>query len=385
MRTQTLRGFEFLEGLLKEAGLTRDDVFFVRAYLAPDEAGHYDFAGWNSGWNAFFGRKGSRARPARTAVGTPSVGGNGYLIEIEFFCATDQAAAMARGSEALRLQVKNPRLKPYGTKDFKIYDATGIMPGTGLYFTPGLGKLGDNPNPTNDPSPTYVRAKAHLKLLQENLAAVGLTFSDVISLKAWLGPDPAHGGKSDYDGWNRAYFEFFRNDANPHKPVRVIMAAPMFKGNHLGAVEVEAVAAFPGPSAVFDQTDPGNAHIRTFMSPEPLWADGVAVKPNTSLYYSSAIAGAGPDVKSQALSILATMKSRLAGAGLGLKDVVFLRAYVVPEPGATAIDWDGWNAAYGTYFNNPQQPHKPGRTTLAVDALPKPGEKIEVDVIAAAP
>src|SRR6185437_4821667 len=36
MRTQTLRGFQYLEGLLKEAGLSIDDVYFVRAYLAPD-------------------------------------------------------------------------------------------------------------------------------------------------------------------------------------------------------------------------------------------------------------------------------------------------------------------------------------------------------------
>ena len=126
--------------------------------------------------------------------------------------------------------------------------------------------------------------------------------------------------------------------------------------------------------------------MRTFTSPEPPWADGVAVKPHTSLYYSSAVAPSrGQDVKTQALSVLEKLKTQLSAAGLGLKDVVFLRAYVVPAPGATAIDWDGWTAAYQTVFNNVQQPHKPCRTTLAVDALPNPGDKIELDVVAAMP
>ncbi len=386
VRKQSIRGFQFLEGLLTEAGLTVDDVYFVRVYIAPNEDGRYDFAGWNEAWNTYFGARPSHTRPASTVLGVPSVGGSGYLVEIEFFCASDQAAAIAKGSEALHLDVRNPRLKPYGTKEFKIYDATGIMPGTALYFTPGIGKLGDNPNPTHDPSATYVRAKVHLNLLQDNLAAVGLKFSDVVSLKAWLGPVPALGGKCDYDNWNRAYFEFFRSAANPHKPVRVVMAAPMFKGNHVGAVELETVAAFPGATHVFDQTDAGNSHIRTFQKSDSPWAEGVAVKPHTSLYYSGAITpNRGADVKTQALSVLEKLKAQLAAAGLGLKDVVFLRAYVVPAPGATAIDWDGWSAAYQTCFNNAQQPHKPCRTTLAVNALPNPGDRIEVDVVAALP
>jgi enamine deaminase RidA (YjgF/YER057c/UK114 family) len=60
---------------------------------------------------------------------------------------------------------------------------------------------------------------------------------------------------------------------------------------------------------------------------------------------------------------------------------VFLRAYVVPEADGS-VDRQGWAEAYTRYFNNPQQPHKPARTTIAVKSLPRPDLKIEIDVIA---
>jgi enamine deaminase RidA (YjgF/YER057c/UK114 family) len=49
------------------------------------------------------------------------------------------------------------------------------------------------------------------------------------------------------------------------------------------------------------------------------------------------------------------------------------------------MDSAGWGEAYGKYFNNPANPHKPARTTIAVYSLPKPEWKVEIDVIAAAP
>jgi enamine deaminase RidA (YjgF/YER057c/UK114 family) len=86
-------------------------------------------------------------------------------------------------------------------------------------------------------------------------------------------------------------------------------------------------------------------------------------------------------MKTQALSALESLKSRLAEAGMNFRDVVFMRAYLVPDADGT-VDRDGWNAAYTTFFNNPEQPHKPARVTIPVYSLPKSESKIAIDIIA---
>jgi enamine deaminase RidA (YjgF/YER057c/UK114 family) len=89
-------------------------------------------------------------------------------------------------------------------------------------------------------------------------------------------------------------------------------------------------------------------------------ASGIAVKPGAALYLSEgALPTVGGDMKTQALSTLESLKSHLAEAGASFRDVVFLRAYLVPVADGS-VDRDGWNAAYTTFFNNPGQPHKPG-------------------------
>jgi enamine deaminase RidA (YjgF/YER057c/UK114 family) len=228
------------------------------------------------------------------------------------------------------------------------------------------------------------QATGLLKRLQENLAAVGLTFSDVIYLRAFVGPDTLRGGKFDYDGWNAAYSDFFNNPANPHKPARTTVTTPTY-GSPGMMLEVELLCAFPGAPDKVKFDSAASPALKTYGAPTAAISSGVASKAGNSYYFS---AGAGPkvsgDMKTQALSALATLKDRLAEAGLGFKDVTFLRAYVVPEADGT-VDRAGWGEAYTTYFNNKEQPLKPARTTIAVHSLPNPAWKIEIDVIAAAP
>lgn len=92
------------------------------------------------------------------------------------------------------------------------------------------------------------------------------------------------------------------------------------------------------------------------------------------------------DTKTQAISVLKAIETRLKEHGLGMKDVVYLRAYLVPdkEKGGT-IDSQGWNEAYGQFFNNATNPVKTARSTVGVVALVNPDWLVEVEAFAVFP
>ena len=92
------------------------------------------------------------------------------------------------------------------------------------------------------------------------------------------------------------------------------------------------------------------------------------------------------DTKTQAISVLKAIEARLKEHGLGMKDVVYLRAYLVPDKnkGGT-IDVQGWNAAYGEFFNNANNPVKTARSTVGVAALVNAAYLVEVEAFAVYP
>ena len=92
------------------------------------------------------------------------------------------------------------------------------------------------------------------------------------------------------------------------------------------------------------------------------------------------------DTKTQAVSVLKAIEARLKEHGLGMKDVVYLRAYLVPdkEKGGT-IDTMGWNEAYGQFFNNATNPVKTARSTVGVVALVNADWLVEVEAFAVFP
>lgn len=378
-----------LKDKLAAAGLSLGDVVFVRAYLAPGADGKVDFAGWNEAWSEFFAPVAPHL-PARTTVGVPQLGRPGTLVEIEFVCAPSAAPDLFSSSEKLGLPVANPNLKPYGTKEGRIYDGMGIKSGAAYYWTAGTTPPVLKPDAPKD-SPEYygdmkTQATGILTRLKENLAGVGLTFGDVVFLRAFVAPDTLHGGKFDLENWNAAYSEFFNTAANPHKPARTTVTTPSF-GSPGMMLEIEVLAAFPGEPIAVKFDNAANPGLKAFGAATAAISSGVASKSGNRFFFSS---GAGPeptaegDLKTQALSALERIKLRLAEAGLAMKDVAFLRAYVVPDADGS-FDRKGWGEAYTTYFNNPGQPHKPARTTIAVHSLPRPNWKIEIDVIAVAP
>lgn len=89
------------------------------------------------------------------------------------------------------------------------------------------------------------------------------------------------------------------------------------------------------------------------------------------------------DTYTQSVNTLKRIEGILKNAGLGMKDVVFMRIYVAPDPNKNrAFDFEAWLKAYQVYFNNPQNPVKVARTTLGTAALARPELLIEIEAIA---
>jgi enamine deaminase RidA (YjgF/YER057c/UK114 family) len=69
-----------------------------------------------------------------------------------------------------------------------------------------------------------------------------------------------------------------------------------------------------------------------------------------------------------------------------MKDVVYLRAYLVADPAnGNKLDTAGWNAAYGEFFGTAENPTKPARSTVGVSALVNADWLIEVEAFAVFP
>ena len=152
------------------------------------------------------------------------------------------------------------------------------------------------------------------------------------------------------------------------------------------AFAMEAGAQPPTPPAKVTFTGGGRGNI----------SNTVAIPANAAVVWTSGTvpgvadqnAPAGSrarygDTKTQAVSVLTAIEARLKEHGLTMKDVVYLRAYLVPdkEKGGT-IDTQGWNEAYGQFFNNATNPVKPARSTVGVVALVNADWLVEVEAFA---
>ncbi len=92
------------------------------------------------------------------------------------------------------------------------------------------------------------------------------------------------------------------------------------------------------------------------------------------------------DTYAQGVSCLNNIEKVLAQQGLTMKDVVYLRVYVVPDPlNAGGPDYAGWFKAYGEFFNNEKNPAKTARSTVGVQSLVNPDWLIEIEAVAVYP
>lgn len=92
------------------------------------------------------------------------------------------------------------------------------------------------------------------------------------------------------------------------------------------------------------------------------------------------------DTKTQAVGVLKSIEKQLADQGLTMKDVVYLRAYLVADTAKeNKFDFAGWNEAYGEFFNNEKNAVKPARSTVGVAGLVSSDWLIEIEAVAVYP
>ena len=344
MKQQALSTLKRVERSLKEAGLRPDNIISVRAYLVPDPNGDVDYAGWEHAAREFFNN--TKSRPTRTTVAVPFLGQSGRLIQIECVAVTKNS-----------------------------------VPDGGMYWTAGMTApvIKQDATPDENRGDMFTQSHNTLTRLKENLTEAGLTVSDILFVRAFLGPDKQ--GKFDVEAWNKAYDEFFSGQNPSNRPPRSTVTAPAFAGR--GAlIEIEFAAKFSKTPAFFNTQADSTLH--DFGEPSAMISSGVAVKSGSRLYFSgSAVPTVEGDMKAQALSALESLRNRLQDTGADFKDVIFLRAYVPSGDGK--FDLAGWQEAYAMFFNTPQQPHKSARTTITIQGLPNPAWKIAIDAVAVVP
>ena len=92
------------------------------------------------------------------------------------------------------------------------------------------------------------------------------------------------------------------------------------------------------------------------------------------------------DTKTQGIGILKAIDAKLKEAGLGLKDVIYLRVYVAADKTKDGkFDYPGWFEAYGQFFGTPKNPVKPARSTVGVAGLVNADWLIEIEAVAVYP
>jgi enamine deaminase RidA (YjgF/YER057c/UK114 family) len=175
---------------------------------------------------------------------------------------------------------------PAGQDNPMIANGVAIGANTPVYKTSGLGPSALNtaapvgseqryvdtgvfPGAVLPPGVTITEAQGinALRRIGENLAQAGLDYDDVITMRVFL-QNPSGADKADFDGWNRAYRQYFANTSladgtavkvslgsaapaepfvvNPAQPSRFALEIENLPVNGW-LVEVEVDAAYPAP------------------------------------------------------------------------------------------------------------------------------------------
>jgi len=277
--------------------------------------------------------------------------------------------------------------------------ATGVKlsPTAAPYFTSGItGNTGDGMT-------LKEQAKGAMKRLEANITAAGSTLADVVFVRAYL--RQAKTGV-DYTGWEEAWRDVF--GAAESAPARTVIGVPRANdGGSLVEIEYVTLAKDAGKMAAASAAQglpATNPRLKPFGTKDNRILAGAGVMPGSGLYWTAGLTApvlnaSAPttsyesrgNMETQARNTLGLLKENIAKAGLTLADVVFVRAWLGPDiNNGGRFDSEAWNKAYGEFFNNPQQPHKPARVTMTTPTFASntggpTSTMIEIEFVAAFP
>lgn len=87
MEQQTVDTFSRFQETLESQGWSLEDIVQVRAFAVSGADGELDFAGFNAGYQQFFGSEKNAMKPVRSFVEIAGLVVDGWLIEIEIRAA----------------------------------------------------------------------------------------------------------------------------------------------------------------------------------------------------------------------------------------------------------------------------------------------------------
>ena len=87
MEQQTIDTFGRFQETLEAQGWSLEDIVQVRAFAVSGADGELDFAGFNAGYQQFFGSEKNAMKPVRSFVEIAGLVVPGWLIEIEIRAA----------------------------------------------------------------------------------------------------------------------------------------------------------------------------------------------------------------------------------------------------------------------------------------------------------
>jgi enamine deaminase RidA (YjgF/YER057c/UK114 family) len=178
-----------------------------------------------------------------------------------------------------------------------------------------------------------------------------------------------------------------------------VVALTLAAGTPAAAQEPAATPAKPTTTPAPSTPAAPPTEVKFYGSPSSPISSGVLIPPGRgSIWISGTVppvlkadAPAGSrerfgDTRAQAAGILKAVETQLATHGLTMRDVVYIRAYLVADPTKeNKIDVAGWNAAYGEVFNTAANPTRTARSTVGVAALVNADWLIEIEAFAVYP